>query len=257
MLPIVQLGQVWGKFSINRNAAYFATLHGAVVVTWLVLAVIMGGLLQRRSRAGERRARWVLFGIAAAIAVTAGAIVGVLVGILSHQPTRWDAATVVALPGLGLGWLAVLGWPESGLGWVRRRASLEIRSTPLAFGIALVALGTLAGHLGDTLRRPRHSELGPVLDYPVLFRSAWLPLAYGLVAALGWLLIGLAVIGTRSRGVAFALGAAAIVATASLTNIMAGHGLGFAGYGVLPAAFAITGAVSLRRQRALARTGSG
>lgn len=257
VLPIVQLGQVWAQFDVRPNAPYFATVHGTVVACWLVLAVIIGGLLQRRSRAGERRARWILFGTSAAIAVTGGVVVGAAIGVLSHQPARGDAAMVVALPGVGLGWLTVLGWPESGLGWVRRRARLEIRSTPLAIGIALASVGTLAGHLGDGLRQPRHSELGPVLNYPVVFRSDWLPFAFGLVAALGWLLICLAVRGPRARGVAFAFAAAAVVLTASLTNIMAGHGLIFAGYGVLPVAFAAASAITLRRQRTLTRTGSG
>ena len=266
ILPIVQLATVWFEVGVTGSGTYFATMHAALVVCWLILAVSVLGLLRRRSRLAERRMRLILASAGSVIAVLAGAAVALVLpriaaGNLAFvtktmgpvAAPQWDAGATVALAAIGMSALVLLGWPSSGLAWSRREQA-TVSPGRLVPGMLLVLIGTALAHVDDTLRvglRDSRGELRGELNFALVpDHHLVLPLAFGLVATAGWLLVCLAFRGPRARTIAFAYAGGALARTAALTNSLTRDAVVLVGYGLLPAALLVAALPSLRRLRA-------
>lgn len=260
VLPLVQLTQVWRNVGQGSLAAYVATMHATAVVCWLTLSLMVGGMLRRRCRAAERRARLVLAGGGALVSTAAGVGVALALGALQHSAPRWDAGLSVALFGSSVSVLVRLGWPRAGLAYARPGSARRIRARPgvLVPGILLVVAGAVLGHLGDAvlsygiLRNLIISDSpGARLSLPtgVIGHTPLLPLLYGLLTAAGWLLICLSVRDERTRVIGFGYAAVGLAWVAAITNPINGDGLIFTWYGLLPLALGLTALARLRRYR--------
>jgi hypothetical protein len=270
VLPIAQLTEVWRLVGQGSPATYVATLHATVGVGWLVLTVTVGGMLRRRCRAAERRARVVLAVIGAHLSVGIGVGVAVTLGALLHGPPRWDAGGSVALFGVSVSLFVRLGWPRADLAWTRPAGTRRLRPRPavLLSGILMVLSGTVLGHLGDAVLSYQSvhewiTDTGAtsILALPggVIGHAPLLPLLYGLLTAAGWLLICCSLRDRQSQVIGFGLAAAGVAWVAAITNPLNGDGLIFTWYGLLPAVLALTALaalVRLRRYRAGGAAGS-
>lgn len=253
VLPLAQLIPVWYQFPTNPQALYVASLHGGLVLCWVVLAVSVVGLLRRRPRAAERRLRRVLAVLTGVLALTAGIAVGARLSSYLRHPV-WEAGAAVMLPGLGLCALVLLGWPNSGLAWSRGRAPRQLRPGRLVPGILLVLSGLALAHVNDSLVW----TVGPgrvVFDLPAQTSLYWaLPLLAGLISAAGWTWLCLAYQGDRARAIVLAYAAGAMAWVAALTNGLTQDGLRFAWYGALPILLAVASVGLALRQRWGARS---